>query len=727
MFSSWFCVRGARRRTQSTSPRQPRRRLTLEALEERQVPAIFTVNTVGDAPDANLLDNVADTDPHTPGLQTSLRAAIQQANATPNTLPGPDVIRFNIPGVGPQTIQPRTALPIVTEAVLIDGYSQPGAVPNTLSISDGTNARLMIELNGGLLNDGSSGLVLEGRGSTVKGLALNGFAFPDLGEPGSQRYIPVGGIVLLGQGGHTVAGNFIGTDVSGNKASPNNFHGVYVASSDNVIGGGAREARNLISGNQGFGIHVTARDAPGSALHVPAEHNAILGNLIGTNRQGTKPIANTGAGVVLSVFARHNSIGGLGAEERNVISGNGGPYVPFGDPDAPYQDAPDAPYALSGGHGSGIHVESLTLLTLTGHSVPNAIIGNYVGTNAKGTAALPNKFRGITLVFTNETTVTDNVISGNGETGLVAAGLGLTPVHFHIEDNLIGTDASGTNALGNGLDGIQLAQATSNKVLNNTIANNGGTGVLVTNEYNPKTGLTYVSAGNTISHNSIHDNALLGIDLVEQVDAIRHFGPTANDYLDVDHGPNGLMNYPVLVSATAGSSTVVKGWIFGPQFTTFRVEFFSSKAPDPSGYGEGERYLGSIVIMTNGWGFAGFSVSGLGPTAVGEWITATATDQFGGNTSEFSKAVQVTSQSGGVVFPHVELPETKPPFFVPPCDPLALVDYSAMDESVQQKAPTDTNGLDAVLTLLARTRKETGLWGVDFHEELSDELARVLV
>ncbi len=633
MLRSWFHAQGARRpRPTRPATRRSRRPLAIEALEDRLVPVSMTF----------LVDSAADVVNPLDGVLT-LREAITAANANPS----PDVIRFNIPGPGPHTIQPTTALPTITDTVVIDGYSQPGASPNTLPIGLGTIAQLKIELNGSLLNDGSSGLVLEGRGSTVKGLVINGFAYPDLGTPGSGRHIPVGGLVLLGEGGHVVAGNFIGTDVSGTVARPNNFQGIYVASSENVIGGSTPAARNLISGNQGFGVHITARaapaPAPGHELHRPAEHNRVATNLIGTNRWGTQGLANTGAGVMLSVFARNNTIGGTADTLRNVISGNGGLFTPFGNPSGPYQDWPDAPFAMSGGHGSGIHIENLTLATLKGHSVPNAIIGNYIGTNALGTAPLPNRFRGVTLVFTNEATVVDNLISANGHHGVAISGNGLSPVNHRIYSNRIGTDWTRFNALGNGADGIHLSQASHNTVSNNTIAFNKDTGVVVKNTYNPQDGQVYASTGNTISQNSIHTNGLLGIDLVRLLGPDED-GPTPNDNNgDADADPNGLQNYPVITFAQPGPTTLVAGMLNSLPGTAFRLEFFASAAPDPTGFGEGKRFLGATVVTTNGAGNVFFSVSLPAGTVLGEWVTATATDVVRRNTSEISRAVRLPS------------------------------------------------------------------------------------
>src|SRR5439155_26367876 len=75
----------------------------------------------------------------------SLRAAISNANVTAN-IGGPDNIFFSITGAGVHTIKPASALPNITDAVFIDGYTQPGASVN--SLTNGDNAVLLIELNG---------------------------------------------------------------------------------------------------------------------------------------------------------------------------------------------------------------------------------------------------------------------------------------------------------------------------------------------------------------------------------------------------------------------------------------------------------------------------------------------------------------------------------------------------------------------------------------------------
>ena len=111
---------------------------------------------------------------------------------------------------------------------------------------------------------------------------------------------------------------------------------------------------------------------------------------------------------------------------------------------------------------------------------------------------------------------------------------------------------------------------------------------------------------------------------------------TANDPGDGDTGPNNLQNYPVLTSAvTAGGSTTGTGTLNSTPNTTFRVEFFASDGADPSGFGEGQFFLGFTNVTTDGTGNGGFAVTLPIGAHPGQVVAATATDPAG-NTSEFS-------------------------------------------------------------------------------------------
>src|SRR5215217_5946840 len=175
------------------------------------------------------------------GLVT-LREALTAANTNapsgdaPKGDVGSDTIAFNINGGGVKTINLQSQLPTITEPVTINGYTQPGASPNTLAVGD--NAVLLIELNGAGAGASASGLVVTGGDSKITGLVINRFGTV--------------GISLEMKGDNVVAGNFIGTNASGDAAfpAPNNVRGIYLDSSGNTIGGATAAARNIISGNR---------------------------------------------------------------------------------------------------------------------------------------------------------------------------------------------------------------------------------------------------------------------------------------------------------------------------------------------------------------------------------------------------------------------------------------------------------------------------------------------
>jgi trimeric autotransporter adhesin len=259
----------------------------------------FTVNQTGNLGDA-VRNGMCDVLLTTAGNQCTLRAAIQEANATP----GKDTINFNIPGGGVKTIKPSSALPKIRDEVIIDGYSQPGASANTLAA--GTNAVLKIELNG----EGRPfpGLWLITSDSVVKGLVINRFDHIgiEIGPSGS---------------GNKIAGNFIGTNAAGTLDRGNLGRGVTIFGEDtssNTVGSGRPASRNLISGNDSGGVGLFGPD------------NAILGNLIGTKKDGASPLGNSGNGVDIRIpefydmDEANNVVGGTLPGDANAIAFNNG-------------------------------------------------------------------------------------------------------------------------------------------------------------------------------------------------------------------------------------------------------------------------------------------------------------------------------------------------------------------------------------------------------------------
>src|SRR5689334_7592144 len=159
----------------------------------------------------------------------SLRDAIVNANATV----GKDTIVFNIPGPGVKTITLLTALPEITDPVVIDATTQPGYAGAPL-----------VEIDGSAITDFTNGLTIKAGGSTVRGLAIGSFRNN-------------AAILLSGCDNNVIQGNYIGVDADGTTQRQNNRGVVLTNSSNNVIGGTSAAARNVISGNAANAIDIT--------------------------------------------------------------------------------------------------------------------------------------------------------------------------------------------------------------------------------------------------------------------------------------------------------------------------------------------------------------------------------------------------------------------------------------------------------------------------------------
>jgi hypothetical protein len=516
--------------------------------------------------------------------------------------PGLDVINFNIQNSGiVHTINLLSPLPEITERVTIDGYSQPGSSVNTAQF--GTNAVIRIELNGANIpnNFTKHGLVINNASSClIRGLAINRFAGV--------------GIVIrrnppTNAGLNTVTGCFIGTDATGTAALPNGTGIDLFEAASSTIGGDTPAEMNLISGNQvanaGTGIRIERAGAVG---------NAVTGNLIGTDKNGTAALPNY-MGVVVKDDASGNyiGIGGANADGRNIISGN----TFFG----------------------------LEIL----HSKQNVVQDNYIGTNVLGTAKISNG-RGIYLGDADDNLIggpfagAGNVISGNMTFGIdIELGSG----NNTMLGNFIGTGPDGASDLGNGSSGIVIYDNLN--APGNTIGGtSSGSGNVVA--FNAGSGITVWQASsinNAIRQNSIFSNSLLGIDLTTNANLNL---PTSNDQGDGDSGPNNFQNFPVVTQAiTSGNTTSINLSLNSTASTTYKVELFANPTCDKSNFGEGKQYLQTLNLVTDASGNAATNAS-QAAVPPGQFITATATDPTG-NTSEFSQCKQVTVPvPGSLVF-----------------------------------------------------------------------------
>lgn len=403
----------------------------------------------------------------------SLRQAIRSANVNANL----DVICFSI-GSGLQTITPTSGMDAITRPAKIDGTTQPGY-----------NGSPLIEINGqNVPTSGTPGLWITGGDSVVRGLVINR-------SRGN-------GIMITDGGNNVIAGNYIGVNSAGTSALGNGIDGIGMITANNTIGGTSASDRNIISGNNANGIGITNQ---------AAKQNTIIGNYVGTDKNGTYALANGGDAVLIN-----NSI-------TNKIGGTQGT--------TPNSSCSGSCNLLSGNAYNGVGLFNAN---------ENSIVGNYVGVSASGTVKLPNKDIGIELqesannTVGNSTTNGRNVISANGGAGILITGgasIGNT-----VGGNLIGLDATGINPLGNSLMGISVGNSPG---LNNSYARNNTIGGTTDPTTKSCSGACNAISGNVqngiiISGGSGAGNTVLGNYVGVRVDG------TGDKYGAVRNGLDGI-------------------------------------------------------------------------------------------------------------------------------------------------------------------------------------------
>lgn len=532
------------------------------------------VNSTTDVADFGGAQQVSDLPG--PDGKVSLREAIIAANNTP----GPQTIAFNIPTTDPNFN--RNGFPGVF--LITVGQTPQYTLTGDETTIDGTTQTAYtgdtnpngpeIHLYASPITN-ASGLGINSNNNVVRG--LGGFNF--------FRY----GIRIDGHN----------NVVTGCRITQANSSGIYITGSHNIIGGTTPDSTNFIVGNSGNGVWIMGASATG---------NMVQGNQITSNHT---------YGVHLDDGSFANTVGGTSPGARNIISDNG------------HTDGQRNPV------GADVAVEGSN----------NVVQGNYIGVDATGTQALGSTADGVEVSGSSQTIV-DNVISGHDYLSPALAqrpaGVLIFGGSGHvIQGNLIGTDASGTTSIPNQI-GIKCDIFLFSDVPHditiggtapgdaNVIAFSSMDGVAIEN--NP------AATGIRISGNAILNNGELGIDLGDDpTNAQPTEDVTPNDPGDGDTGANNLQNFPVLTSATNnGTNTVVNGTL-DTQSGSVTVEFFSNVAADPSGFGEGQTFLGSLTLTVSG--VTSFTAT-LPPVPLGQWITATATNAAG-NTSEFSQAVAV--------------------------------------------------------------------------------------
>jgi CSLREA domain-containing protein len=414
---------------------------------------------------------------------------------------------------------------------------------------------------------------------------------------------------IPGAGVHTISPASLLPTITQAVTIDGTTQGGYVAGGLHVIEINGSSGGGAFALDVGFGVSVTIRglciDQFPTAIRLSGSTNIVAGNFLGTDPTGT--LSGRGNGVGIYIRSNFNQIDGTTAAGRNVISGN----------------TVDGIQIDGAGGGTG--------------GDNNVVKGNYIGVDATGTAALGNSgqgisdFNGASSNTIGGTTPGDgNVISANNN-GIAINNA--TTTGNVVQGNLIGTDSSGALALGNLNRGITFDQDSKNNTIGgggagNTIAHNGSNGVWMGGA---------LTTGNAILGNAIYANGAIGIDLAAN-------GVDVNDTGDGDTGPNNFQNHPVLSAAltnSAGSANFA-GSLNSAASTNYRIELFASSVADPSGFGEGERYLGATNVATDVTGNVLFAVSLAAALGAGESVSATATNLTTNDTSEFGNVVVAT-------------------------------------------------------------------------------------
>ncbi len=394
----------------------------------------------------------------------------------------------------------------------------------------------------------------------------------------------------------SVLDSYIGVAPDGTTSYGVGTNGIQFASQNSDA------TNDVISGIAGHGVHVL-----GTSFN-----STVRGSRIGTNAAGSAAIPNTTHGIQVDSGAINTIIGGNLASDTNVISGNS---------------------------GDGVLVDNNAPLS--------TVEKNLIGTDATGLVAIANGGYGIETYADGAqigAAGNGNLISGNASAGIKA----WDGTNAQIEHNTIGRDAAG-NPMGNGAAGIDLGIGSTN-IAQNTIASNTNAGVTAS-----------TAATATVTGNSIVNNGDSGVEVVDgtvgvtgnptisgngapQID-LGNDGFTDNDANDLDTGPNGRQNFPVIsLAGTLGGTASITASLDGNPAQagdSFTVEAYSSPTCSPPSQGDGATLVGSQTFSADGNGDINATASGPLALSPGDKVTLLATDTTTGVTSEFSRCATV--------------------------------------------------------------------------------------
>ncbi len=489
---------------------------------------VLVVDTISDAADGTTTSNSNLAAGRGSDGRISLREAIAATNATTNGA-AVDLIAFGISGGGKHVISTTSHIGAITDAVTIDATTQSGYVDRPMIgidaaaaatstavvniLTNNTTVRGLALYNGA---DEGLEIVNGGTGNLIElnwiGLDLNGAAAGNaehglllaVGATGNMvrnNIISDNGLDGInlrdaGTGGNTFLGNWVGLGIDGVTDRGNGSNGLMdLAGGGNQIGDGTAAGRNVFAANGGVGI----------GFDGVATGNSVLGNHIGTDAGGTIDVGNGAVGIYVRNSGGH-MIGGAGLD-RNVISGNAsggiqlegaattgvsitGNYIGVdATGDQGLGNSGDGIQIIVGAHHNtiggdrttglgnvisgnlGTNTDGIELTATLGHSDYNQILGNFIGTNASGDAAIGNARYGVVIYDGVQNTQIGgaasgqgNVISGNKASGIIIDGRsnfsGRATSGNIIVGNHIGTNVDGDLSISNIGQGIYLTAAT---------------------------------------------------------------------------------------------------------------------------------------------------------------------------------------------------------------------------------------------------------------------------
>ena len=250
----------------------------------------------------------------------------------------------------------------------------------------------------------------------------------------------------------------------------NHSNGIVLDGPTNVlIGGTVTAAANVIGANLGHGIQIQGGS---SGVHVE-------GNFIGTDPKGDGSLGNVGNGV--TVLTSQNTVGGTTAAAGNVIAGNS--------------------------------LDGILISQISGGATSsgNLVEWNTIGTTPTGSVPLPNLKQGIHLEAVNGTSILNNVVSGNGQNGIMLdiqtiSGTSYGNSSTLIQGNEIGTDSGGSTPLPNTLDGIMVIMSTNTTIGGTTTA----TGNVISG--NAQNGIELANSGSTNSSGTLIEGNIIGLN-----------------------------------------------------------------------------------------------------------------------------------------------------------------------------------------------------------------------